>query len=115
MEPAKILRLESVMDAVVIKSNTGETVAVISLNKDGSIDITPAAGKTVNIGGSSHPLPLWDTFQTALATFFDQFAGKAPIAVATSGIPSPTLVAAANAILGLLRGGNFNSTVANNG
>jgi hypothetical protein len=49
MEPAKILRLESAKDAVVIKSNTGDTVAIVSLNKDGSVRVEAAGGKDATV------------------------------------------------------------------
>lgn len=97
---------------VAVYAKPGQTFV---LDKNGNLIATPAGSGTVQLGGNAHPLPLWDTFENSLVTFFNMFAGTAPIAVAATGLPSPGLVSAANVILGLLNGGNFNSTKATNG
>jgi hypothetical protein len=68
----------------------------------------------IQIAGT-HPMPLWDDFEDALNTFIDQFSGSSPIVVVASGIPSPALVAAAEAIQALLQGGTFDSQKVQNG
>lgn len=107
--------IESTGDRVRLVANSGGTKCVVELQKGGSIVLTPASGQTIQLGGTAHPLPKWDTFQAALNTFFNQFSGSSAIVVTTSGIPSPALVSAAQTIQTALGNGSYNSQVAKNG
>lgn len=64
----QVVHVESKKDKVVITANSGGTACSVTLNKDGSIDLTPASGKTVNVAGSTYAMPQWDDFATVLKT-----------------------------------------------
>jgi hypothetical protein len=98
--------------------NEGETAlyckesgTTILLDKDGNVIITPGAGKTVQIAGSTHPLPLWDTFESdlmnALATIPKTPSTPYP-GLSDGGTLMTTLTSR-------LAGGSYESTKAKNG
>lgn len=111
------LHLESTSNGVLIKSNTGGTVATIQMASAGGITITPAAGQTIALGGNAHPLPLWDTFETAMTTWVTAMQAMINAIVPITGIavPAQTTAAAACAALLALLSGSFNSTIVKNG
>jgi len=112
------LHLESTGDQVLIKSNTGGTVATITLTKQGGIVLTPTTGQTIQLGGSAHPGPLWDTFQTSLTTWVTAMQTMINALVVPTGILAPAQTTAATAcgtLIGLLNGGTFNSQIIKNG
>jgi hypothetical protein len=65
--------------------------------------------------GGAHPLPLWDSFESALNTFINMFSGASPIVVVATGIPSPALVSAAQTIQALLTSHALESQIVSNG
>lgn len=69
----------------------------------------------LQLGGSTHPLPLWDSFESALNTFINMFSGAAPIVIVASGIPSPALVSAAQTLQALLTSHALESQIVSNG
>jgi len=91
---------------------TDKSGATVKLDGTGNIILTPAIGKTAQVAGAGHPLPLWDTFLTDLATFISD------ILVGTVGGPTKQLPANATSIAAFLtkvQAATYNSTVASNG
>ncbi len=93
--------------------------AIVKLDKDGNIILTPKAGQTVQIAGSDYSLIKSEDFFTALKTFMDAAqgggAGTVPIVVSSTGIPTGAFKTAATALWTALNAGTYKSTKAKNG
>ncbi len=92
---------------------------VVKLDKNGKITITAAAdqnvditGQIVNVNGSDHPLPKWDTFEAQLAECLTGILGGVD---GTSGQFPPSVVESLTNVAAALGDGTFDSTKANNG
>ena len=112
--------IESTGDQVKIVANSGGTSASIVLNKDGSIEVTPAAGKDLKLNGATHPAPLFDTFETAFAAAWNQLiavlqAGTqgSPVAQQLTGLPA--VLTSLQQFATNLTNGTYNSQHVKNG
>lgn len=92
----------------------GQTVLC---DQNGNIVSTPAGSGTVQLGGSSHPLPLWDSFASTLATFANTIALLPPATTLPTAITAINgVITAANTLNNSMSSNsNYKSTKAFNG
>lgn len=102
-----------------ISPPAGKALRMESKDQDVEVD-APADGKVVKIAGSDHPLPKWDTFESALSTFLEQLSTA--LAAGTSGSPAAqqlvnlaALQAAIEDLRAALGNGSYDSSKARNG
>jgi phage gp45-like len=97
----------------------GKAGQQLYLDVNGNIIATPTNPNptpgTVQVGGNSQALPMFQSFEAALADFIQLFAGSGAIVVSSTGAPAPTLSGPASQLVARLRGGVFDSRVARNG
>lgn len=113
------MHIESTGDRVRIVANSGGTKSSVELLANGSIVLTPAAGQTVQLGGTAHKAVL-DTLLTDFATNWNLLLTV--LGAGTQGTPAAqTLTALAGALTALqafatnMTNGSYESLIVENG